>query len=288
MSSALCSARSQPQDIRGTRGHGRSRELGGCPIADTKKKKKCYHHRFSEESIRGQWRWSWAMGGTLCRHGDGAAADNWAWDSVATKQHGLSNEINDVVLGLVSPRRGLSPNSPPKVKERTITQTQIHQAHSWFRPGSKWCFRAGSGLIPTEKKSNLLKNSALRKSKSIVFNLSSDQLLIKHLRVNINMLFVCDRPDRVMMVVFVRDEFSCALPSLNTGKIFITNALWTMWGDCLNDAPLLKQISLRGLSDVFRTTCWCLSCLSRWIHRKPHAERMSASGGECSLFKALN
>lgn len=48
-------------------------------------------------------------------------ADNWAWDSVATKQHGLSNEINDVVLGLVSLRRGLSSKSPPKVKERTIT-----------------------------------------------------------------------------------------------------------------------------------------------------------------------
>lgn len=82
----------------------------------------------SVKSIRGQCRWSAAMGGSLRRHGDGAAADNWAWDSVATKQHGLSNEINDVVLGLVSPRRGLSPNSPPKVKERTITQTQIHQA----------------------------------------------------------------------------------------------------------------------------------------------------------------
>ena len=52
--------------------------------------------------------------------GRGAAADNWAWDSVATKQHGLGNEINDVVLGLVSPRRGLSPNSLPKVKERLV------------------------------------------------------------------------------------------------------------------------------------------------------------------------
>ena len=71
-------------------------------------------------------------GGTQCRHGDKAAADNWAWDLMATKQHGLGNEINDVVLGLVSPRRGLSPNSSPKVKERTITQTQIHQAHSLF------------------------------------------------------------------------------------------------------------------------------------------------------------
>lgn len=91
----------------------------------------------SGKSIRGQRSWSLAMGGTLCRHGDKAAADNWAWDSVATKQHGLSNEINDVVLGLVSPRRGLSPNSPPKVKERTITQTQIHQAHSPFRLSPK-------------------------------------------------------------------------------------------------------------------------------------------------------
>lgn len=63
------------------------------------------------------------MGGLGSIVGTGAVADNWEWDSVATKQHGLSNEINDVVLGLVSPRRGLSPNSPPKVKERTITQT---------------------------------------------------------------------------------------------------------------------------------------------------------------------
>lgn len=91
----------------------------------------------SVKSIRGQCRWSLEMGGTLRRHEDRAAADNWAWDSVATRQHGLSNEINDVVLGLVSPRRGLSPNSPPKVKERTITQTQIHQAHSLFRRSSK-------------------------------------------------------------------------------------------------------------------------------------------------------
>lgn len=66
----------------------------------------------SVKSIRGQCRWPLTMGGTLRHHGDRAAADNWAWDSVATKQHGLSNEINDVVLGLVSPRRGLSPNSP--------------------------------------------------------------------------------------------------------------------------------------------------------------------------------
>lgn len=64
--------------------------------------------------------------------GVGAATDNWERDSVATKQHGLGNEINDAVFGLVSPRRGLSPNSPPKVKERTITQTQIHQASSLF------------------------------------------------------------------------------------------------------------------------------------------------------------
>lgn len=106
--------------------------LGGPPVADTK-----YYHRHSAKSIRGQCRWSLATGGTLYCHGDGAAADNWAWDSVATKQHGLSNEINDVVLGLVSPRRGLSPNSPPKVKERTITETQIHQAHSLFRLSSK-------------------------------------------------------------------------------------------------------------------------------------------------------
>lgn len=63
--------------------------------------------------------------GAWCRLGEGATADNWAWDSMAANAHGLSNEINDVVLGLVSPRRGLSPNSPPKVKERTITQLRI-------------------------------------------------------------------------------------------------------------------------------------------------------------------
>lgn len=114
---------------------------------------------FSEKSGRGQCRWSLVMGGTLCRHGDKAAADNWAWDSVATKQHGLGNEINDVVLGLVSPRRGLSPNSLPKVKERTITQTQIHQAHSLFRLSSKWCFRAGSGFIPTHTKKAIYSKS---------------------------------------------------------------------------------------------------------------------------------
>lgn len=71
--------------------------------------------------------------GTLCCHRDWAEADNWAWASMATKQHGLSNEINDAVLGLVSPRRGLSPNSAPKVKERTITQ----QGHSLCRLSSK-------------------------------------------------------------------------------------------------------------------------------------------------------
>lgn len=81
---------------------------------------------FSVKSIGGQCRLPLTMGQTLSHHGDKAAADNWAWDSVATKQHGLCNEINDVVLGLVSPRRGLSSTSPPKVKERTITQ--IHQA----------------------------------------------------------------------------------------------------------------------------------------------------------------
>lgn len=87
--------------------------------------------------------------------GDRAAADNWAWGSVATKQQGLSDEINDVVLGPVSPRRGLSPNSPHKVKERTITQTGIHQANSLFRLSLKWCFWAGSGLIT--KENDLLK-----------------------------------------------------------------------------------------------------------------------------------
>lgn len=93
------------------------------------------------------------------RHpGDKAAADNWAWASMSTKQRGLSNEINGAVLGLVSPRRGLSPNSPPKVKERTITQTQIQQGHSLFRLSSKLCFRAGSGLIPTEKKMQFTQN----------------------------------------------------------------------------------------------------------------------------------
>ncbi|KAK2862628.1 hypothetical protein Q5P01_002161 [Channa striata] len=84
--------------------------------------------RFLEKSIGGQCRWSLAAYGTQYCHGDEAVADNWAWASVATKQHGLGNEINDAVVGLVSPRRGLSPNSPPKVKERTITQTQIQQA----------------------------------------------------------------------------------------------------------------------------------------------------------------
>lgn len=81
------------------------------------------------------------------------AADNWAWDSVATKQRSLSNEINDVVLGLVSPRRGLSPNSPPKVKERTITQTEIHQAHSEL--GQDHSHR---------RKGNLLRKTALLKA----------------------------------------------------------------------------------------------------------------------------
>lgn len=46
------------------------------------------------------------------RHGDRTGADNWAGDSEATKQHGLGNEINDVVLGLVSLRRGLSAQPP--------------------------------------------------------------------------------------------------------------------------------------------------------------------------------
>lgn len=91
------------------------------------------------------------MGGGERRHGDATVADNWAWEFVATKQRGLSNKINDVVLGLVSLRSGLSLNSPPKVKERTITNTQIHQAHSLFGLRLKLCFRAGSGLIPTEK-----------------------------------------------------------------------------------------------------------------------------------------
>lgn len=76
-----------------------------------------------EKSIRGQFRGSLAVGRAQRCHGDRSVTDNWAWDSVATKQHGLSNEINDVVLGLISPRRGLSPNSPPKVKERTITHS---------------------------------------------------------------------------------------------------------------------------------------------------------------------
>lgn len=67
------------------------------------------------KSVRGQRRWPLKMGGIFHQYGDQAVSDNWAWDSVATKQHGLSNEINDVVLGLVSPRRGLSSNSPPKV-----------------------------------------------------------------------------------------------------------------------------------------------------------------------------
>lgn len=52
---------------------------------------------------------------------------------------------------------------------------------------------------------------ALRKSKSIVFNLSVHHGVVKF-----------RSPGRVMMVFFVRDEskiiFFCALPSLNTGK----------------------------------------------------------------------
>lgn len=104
--------------------------LRGFLIADT-------NMPFSEKSMRGQWRWSLVMCRPQRHPGDKAAADNWAWASMATKQHGLSNEINGAVLGLVSPRRGLSPNSPPKVKERTITQTQIQQGHSIFRLSSK-------------------------------------------------------------------------------------------------------------------------------------------------------
>lgn len=67
------------------------------------------------KSVGGQRGWPLKMGGILHQYGDRAASDNWAWDSVATKQRGLSDEINDAVLGLVSPRRGLSSNSPPKV-----------------------------------------------------------------------------------------------------------------------------------------------------------------------------
>lgn len=139
--SFMQSASGQPGDTR------TQLRLGGLP----QWRYKVLSPPLLQKSIRGQCRWSLAMGGTSLRHGAGAAADNWAWDSVATKQHSLRNEINDVVLGLVSPRRGLSPNSHPKVRERTITQTQIHQAHSPFRPSSKLFFRAGSGLIPTEE-----------------------------------------------------------------------------------------------------------------------------------------
>lgn len=42
----------------------------------------------------------------------GTRADNWAGDSVATKQRGLGNEINDVVLGLVALAGGLSAPAP--------------------------------------------------------------------------------------------------------------------------------------------------------------------------------
>lgn len=41
---------------------------------------------------------------------------------------------------------------------------------------------------------------------SIMVLQSSDRVLIKHLNVNINMLPVCDQPEQVRMVCFVRDE----------------------------------------------------------------------------------
>lgn len=53
----------------------------------------------------------------------GTRADNWSGDSVATKQRGLGNEINDVVLGLVALAGGLSAPAP-EVKGRTLTQTR--------------------------------------------------------------------------------------------------------------------------------------------------------------------
>lgn len=47
---------------------------------------------------------------------------------MATKQRGLTDEINDVVLGPFSPRRGSDyllqpPRPPPEVTGRTLVQT---------------------------------------------------------------------------------------------------------------------------------------------------------------------
>lgn len=53
----------------------------------------------------------WNMGEILQQQDDQTSSDNWVWDSVAPKQHGLTDEINDVVLGLVSPWSGLSSHS---------------------------------------------------------------------------------------------------------------------------------------------------------------------------------
>lgn len=208
--------------------------------------------------------------GRVVTVGTGPPADNWAWDSVATKQRGLHNEINDVVFGLVSPRRGLSLNSPPKVKERTITHSHIHQAHSLFRLSSKWCFRAGSGLIPTEeeKKKQFTQPQqwALRKSKSIVFNpsvakftLTPDQTPQGEYKYA-----SCMWPTRLTTVrrlseMSSRMNFLELMCPLSTRKIFITSALRATRGDCLNGSRIY-------LSDA------CL-CLSRWIREKNPTQR---------------
>lgn len=51
------------------------------------------------------------VGELLQQWGEQASCDKWVWDAAAPKQHGLTDEINDVVLGLVSLRRGLSSRS---------------------------------------------------------------------------------------------------------------------------------------------------------------------------------
>lgn len=71
----------------------------------------------SLKSIRGRCQRPLTTGRTGRRHGDGAGAAHWAEDSVATKQRGLGNEINNVVLGLVSLARGLSAAAPLRWRE---------------------------------------------------------------------------------------------------------------------------------------------------------------------------
>lgn len=112
-----------------------------------------------EKSVRGQQRLLSVICGNKHHHEDRVASDNWAWDSMATKQHGLINEINDDVLGLVSLRRGLSPSSPPKVKERTITLKQIHQTIP-FLAVNKIMFQSWVRAHSHRQKSYLVKSSS--------------------------------------------------------------------------------------------------------------------------------